>query len=455
MEADILIKNGQIVNPEKTFDADLAIKHGKILAIIESLGADSIQAKEVIDAKGKYVLPGVIDPHVHLGFGAGHKEWETETRSAAIGGVTTIINYLTSSSSYEDVFFENKEAGEKTSYIDFAFHFTVMGDNHICGLEKYVNELGVTSFKLLMNIRGEEGAYLGVKGIDDGYMYDFFRNVARLKRCIVCLHAENIEIVWRLRKQIMETGRDDLLAWMECRPGFVEAESICRAAFFAKLTKCPIYIVHLSGKEGLKEIERSKYFLGDIPIHVETCPHYLTHTSNMDLGSVGKVNPPLRKMEDIEALWRGISTGLIDTFGSDHLARKKDSKIGSIWKASAGFPGIAMTLPVLLSEGVNKGRIPINKVVEITSYNVAKIFGCYPKKGSIQPGSDADLVLVDLNLEKEVTSADLESFAGWSLYEGWKLKGWPVITILRGNVVMKDGKVVSEKGYGKFIKRGL
>ncbi|MFW6145503.1 MAG: dihydroorotase, partial [bacterium] len=219
----------------------------------------------------------------------------------------------------------------------------------------------------------------------------------------------------------------------------------------AEITGCPAYIVHVSSKAGLKELLRHRE-RGGSPIYAETCIHYLTHTKNSSAGVLAKVNPPLREQEDIDFLWESLANGDIDTVGTDHCLLTRSQK-KDIWSAVPGFPGIAMLLPILLSEGVNKGRITLEKVAEVASCNAAKIFGLYPKKGTIRVGSDADLVVVDLDLEQTVTTALLQSASDFSIYEGWNMKGWPIMTMLRGEVIMKDGKVLNKEGYGEYLKR--
>jgi dihydropyrimidinase len=176
-------------------------------------------------------------------------------------------------------------------------------------------------------------------------------------------------------------------------------------------------------------------------------------TSDSEIGVLGKTSPPLRYKEDVEALWEAVADGMIDTIGSDHVPRKKATKSGTIWEASGGYPGVATLLPILLSEGFHKRGITIERIVELTSYNVAKAFNLYPQKGTIEVGADADLTIVDMDLEKEVRWNELLSLSDYSIYEGWKLKGWPIVTIVRGKVVMENGEIRGEQGYGKFIPR--
>jgi len=450
MKFDTIIKGGQLVIPKLgIITGDLAIKDGKIAAIIEK--GESADGKEVIDATGKYVMPGVIDPHVHLGLGDPAVEFRTETESAAFGGMTTLIYYVLGSQPYDKPFAELKETGEKDAYIDFAFHFTIAVDEQLASIEKYMKQFGVSSFKLLMHFRGEEGSYLGVKGTDDGFLYAYFEAIGKFPHGVACIHPENIEIIDRLRKKLMEQGRVDLRAWTDSRPSFVEAESINRAAYLAHVTGCTLYLVHITSREAMSAAQNCRNLYGNI--FFETCPHYLTHTVNSMESVVGKVNPPLRFQDDVDVLWEAIADGSVDTIGSDHVARTLDKKQGTIWQAAAGFPGVGTLFPIMLSEGVNKRGISLQRVAELTSYNPALIFKLYPHKGTLLPGSDADVIVVDLGLEKEVTAATQHSCCDYTLYEGWKLKGWPTLTMLRGNVVVSNGKTVDRPGLGKYLSR--
>ncbi len=448
MKFDTVIKGGQLVMPEAGIvNGDVAIKDGKIAAILEK--GEVAEGKEVIDAKGKYVMPGVIDPHVHLGLGS-PAELRTETQSAAFGGMTTLFYHVMGSKPYDTPYKDLVAAGPKEAYIDFGIHFTICMEEQLAGVEKYVKEYGVPSFKIMMHFRGEEGAYMGLGGIDDGFIYEFFKTVAKANGT-ACVHAENIEIIWRLRKKLLEQGRNDVLAWTECRPDFIEAESVQRAAYLAHIANCPLYIVHITCRAALNAAIESRRRYGNI--FFETCPHYLTHTADTFGSVVGKVNPPLRFKDDNEALWSAIGDGTMDTVGSDHVARGLDKKKGTVWQASAGFPGVGTLLPVLLSEGVNKRGLSLKRVAELTSYNPARIFGLYPRKGTLLPGADADIAIVDLNLEKKVTAAEQHSCSDYTIYEGWKMKGWPVLTMLRGSVIVKDGKLVGSQGYGRYLPR--
>jgi len=449
VKVDMVVSKGKVVIPRiGVKKQNIAVAEGKIVGLLDP--SLPVEADLFIDAKGNYVLPGVIEPHAHIG----DKDYLTETKSAAIGGVTTVLNHVrdVNSDDYDALYGKIKGMCEKQAYVDFSVHFGLITQTHLNNLDKYINKFGVTSFKFFMNYRGEEGKHVGViDGIDDGFMFDCFLALGKYRNTPACVHAENIEIGWYLRTKLQKAGRSDLLAWEENKPDFTEAEAIRRALYLGEIANCPIYIVHLSSKKGLDEIReyRNRYR----KICVETCPHYLTLTSDSEIGVLGKTSPPLRYKEDVEALWQAVADGMIDTIGSDHVPRKKATKSGTIWEASGGYPGVATLLPILLSEGFHKRGITIERIVELTSYNVAKAFNLYPQKGTIEVGADADFTIVDLDLEKEVRWNELLSLSDYSIYEGWKLKGWPIVTIVRGKVVMENGEIRGEQGYGKFIPR--
>ena len=450
MRADTLVKNGRVVFPLAGVQTvDIAIEGGKVSALLDP--SQSVEAQKTIDVRGNYVLPGVIDPHVHLGMGSSD-DYTSETRAAATGGVTTIGNFLMKSDPYEKLLAPEVEQGNRNAFVDYFLHFTVMNEQQLDSLERYI-QMGVASFKYFMHVKGELGSHMGVQGTDEGMFYDLLSKLGKHPRSLTAVHAENIEVIVRLRKRLQEKGRDGLVAWEESRPDFSEADALYTACFFARLTGARIYVVHLSCQAALTVVRPFRQSYSGI--YVETCPHYLTHTKHSDVGVLGKIAPPLRSESDIEALWEAVFDGTVDTMGSDHNSRKRDTKEGrSIWDAAGGMPNNPVLLPVLLSEGVNKRGLPMQRVAELTSYNPAKIFNLYPKKGTIQVGSDADLTVVDLDLQQEVRPQKLHSHSDYSLYEGWNLKGWPVLTMVRGKVIMKDGQILGEAGYGRFIPTG-
>lgn len=450
MVIDKKVINGQLVMPgEGVVSADVFISNGKILGICSSV--DNLEAPEVIDVKGKYVFPGIIDCHTHYGIGSPENDFFTESRSAALGGVTTVLTFYQNTKSYLEVFEFEKSKGEALSHVDFSFHFCLMKEQHLGEVKDYVEKLGVSSFKFFMNFRGDEGKYFGVEGIDDGFLYEGLEAVGRHKHAKAVIHAENIEIAWRFRKKLKEEGRDGLAVWTASKPNFLEVESIQRVCYFGEVANCPIYIAHVTTKESCEQLQRLKK--GPSEIFAETCTHYLTHTKDSSVGNIGKVNPPLRCEEDLEYLWKSVENGTLDVISTDHVPRKFETKLGNIWECSAGYPGTATMLPIVLSEGYHKRGLSLQRIAQVLSENPAKIFNMYPQKGSFLVGTDADLTVVDLDMTRTVKASDLGSFSDYSLYEGWELKGWPIMTMVRGEVVMDEGKLTGKPGFGEFIRR--
>jgi dihydropyrimidinase len=452
MTFDLIVRGGTVVFPERGEQrADVAIRDERIAAILAP--GTPAQAAHTLDATGRHVFPGLIDAHLHFGFGEPVTEYTTETIYAAQGGFTSVVSYFLGSASYTEIFDREQGYARERAHIDYGFHFSTASETHLDEMARYVEEYGVTSFKYFMNFKGEEGRYIGLDGTDDGFFYDLLSRAAQLPGVTIVCHTENIEIVSRLRRRFQAAGRDTLRDWCLSKPDFTEAENIVRAAYFAERTGAKVYIPHLSCRLGLEEVRRWRRRYPHVLL--ETCPHYLTHTLDDDLGTIGKANPPLRTREDVDALWEGLADGTIEVVGSDHVPRKRATKEKGIWQASQGFPGTATILPVLLSEGYHKGRLDLQRIARVVAANPARIFGLAKRKGDIFVGADGDLTVVDLERVREVRAAELGSFSDYSLYEGWKLKGWPTHTIVRGTVVMEEGRIVGPAGHGRYLRRPL
>lgn len=453
MAFDCIVKGGTVVFPDLgPMPADIAISDGRIAAILEP-GREGPTARETIEAADRHVFPGLIDAHMHFGIAEKITEYTTETIYAAQGGFATVLGHFLASVPYTEVFAKERQAAEAGAFVDFGFHFGMGKEEHLSELGTYIEELGVTSFKYFTNFKGNEGLYLGLTGTDDGFMLELMQRIARYPQAMLAIHPENIELARRSRLKFQSEGRGTLRDWSLAKPPITEAIDTLRALYYAEQARCPIYFVHTSCKLALDEIRRYRQRYGRV--HVETCPQYLTHTMESDIGTLGKANPPFRAQEDVDALWQGLADGTIDVVGADHVARKRATKEKNIWQASQGFPGSATVLPVLLSEGYHKGRLSLQRIAQLLGSNPARIFGLDKRKGALFVGADADLTLVDLDKTRVVRAAELGSYADYSLYDGWSLKGWPVVTIVRGVVVMRDGKIVGPAGHGRFLKRPL
>ena len=450
MDFDLLVRNGTVVFPDRPQQRlDVAVKDGRFAAILEP--GTPASAKRTIDAAGKYVFPGLIDCHLHFGFAEKITEYTSETVYAAQGGFATVLGYFLNNEAYDAVFRREMGYAEARCHVDFGFHFSTANELHLQELGRYVKEFGVTSFKYFMNFKGEEGRYLGLDGTDDGYFHDLLAAAAEQGDVTVVCHTENIELVNRIRRRFQQAGRDTLRDWCLAKPAITEAENIVRACYFAEQLGAKIYIPHLSTRLGLDETRRWRERYPDV--YLETCPHYLTHTMDMDLGSLGKANPPFRTQDDVDAMWEGLAYGTIETVASDHVPRKRATKEKPMWQASQGFPGTATILPVLLSEGYHKGRISLQRVCDCVTAAPARIFNLADRKGNIRVGLDGDITIVDLDLVRPVDPVALGSYSDYSLYEGWDLKGWATHTVVRGEVVMENGKITGKPGFGRYLRR--
>ena len=455
---DTMIRNGKLVIPRLgIMEAELAIKDGKIAAILDRGAA--CPAASTIDASGKYIFPGCIDPHVHWGcyqdMGA---DTRLESAAAAIGGYTTVLQYRrTPGPDFDPQYVQQLlDVITPNSYIDYGLQLFITKQDHKNSVKRAVEEMGVSSFKFFTTERNIDVDIRGLRdsGIPepytDGFMYESMLELAKYDGKVVAnFHPETIELVETIAPQVKASGKQGLAAWDCVRPEMAEAEAITRLAYFAGKTGCPLYCVHISCGEAADKIAKAKK--ENPRIWGETTPHYLVLNTESPCGELGKVNPPLREKRNNDLLWAALRDGTLDTVGSDNCACLRSDKDGSIWEAACGFHGTGTMLPVLLSEGYHKGKISLERIAEVTSYNVAKIFHM-PQKGRLLPGTDADLVLVDLEKEKVVNAADLKSYSDFSVFEGWNLKGWPVMTMVRGNIVAKDGEIVGRPD-GRYLKR--
>jgi len=472
MNVDLLITGGTVVTHREIFSGAIAIDKGKIAAIGDP--AYLPQAKKTIDVRGKYVLPGLVDPHIHYHFTerSAADDARTETRASVAGGVTTQGIYigLEGLALARDTYFmppslrerteaqaaqkklmspqEYKSAFEENSVCDGFFHVQT-GKGLTQEQAESLCEFGITSFKLAPHMAG----------LSDADVFKAFRIIKSLRPpALALIHCENMDIAQLLGEEVMRSGRTDHQVYNDSRPRFVETEYMSRAIYLAQATGCPLYVVHITVGEGVDLLARAK--ADGVKVIGETCPQYLTHSSEdavpllRENPVLTKVNPPLRDNWSNEKLWEGIKLGLIETIGTDHSPRKRSEKVGTVWESRPGLGNLTeMTLPIMLTEGYHKRGLPLTKIVEVCSYNPAWIFGIHPRKGTLAPGSDADIVVVDLEKKVKVSAANLHSRCDYNIYEGWECRGWPVMTLLRGQVVMEDGTITGAPGIGQYIAR--
>lgn len=463
---DTLITNASTIIPlVGKIDTNILIEDGKIKALRKSI--ENVQASRVVNASKKYVLPGVIDPHVHYGvFTPIDISAVTESRSAAVGGICTIMRMLRINGTFRNIS-KHLEASKEKHIVDYQIHASILNNLQLKEMQ-FVSKLGIHSFKIYMNLGSNMNRILAdlepekydleevEVNMSDQLVFDIVQNTAKLKSLLL-VHSEDHELCSKFTRdysQVTDGRKKSLLElWSDSRPTSSEVISIRKVAQMASACGTDLYFVHIGSSDALQAIVDCRRIYKNRSFWAETCPHYLTHTTEYN-DLKGKVVPPLRSKDDVSMIWNGISMGLIDTVGTDHVANTLETKIiqDDLWKSRSGFPGLASMLPVLLSEGVNKNRISLEKISEICSLNPSKLFGMFPQKGTIQTGSDADLAIVDLHKEQIVTPELLQSYSDYSVYEGWRLRGWPVMTIVRGRAVMEDGYVDNQAiGHGKFV----
>lgn len=431
MKADLVLHGGRVVTHAGEFEGGVAVHDGKIVAVGQR---DALPgAARAIDLGGRVLMPGVVDPHCHLGVNFDYDDdMSTETAAAATGGVTTVLLFIRNpKGSYIPFYKERRARGEAQAHIDFGFHFGIQREDHIPEIAQVAAETGVQSFKCHMGY--EPGNPIGIVSSTDAWVFGAMREAAKLPRGVVSVHCENTELAYLLKKEMMATGRQDLPAYTESRPAFVEEEAISRVINLAEITGCPLYIVHTSVGTGPAMAEKAR--ARGVDVTMETCPHYLTRSGyDPDLGRTAKISPPLRDKQNQDGLWQGLLNGWVDTLGTDHVPFQKTG--GDIWSEKPGVVSFAWELPLMLHFGHHQRGLPLTRLVRLNSYNPARRFGLLPRKGLIAVGADADLVVVDLDLEKEVDHTG----KGTCLYQGWKLRGWPVLTVCKGRVVAEEGR---------------
>ncbi|MHB8601046.1 MAG: dihydroorotase [Nitrosotalea sp.] len=460
MTVDAVVTGSHVILQNGMVDKNIVIDEGKIVGLTNDIPQCDLKIK----GDGLVSLPGIIDPHIHYGVYSPIDEAAiTESKVAAIGGVTTMMRMLRLSGSYKRNLDPQLEASSKTHYVDYSIHASILSKSQIDEME-FCKSRGITSFKIYMNLGEEVGhVYMdmqpGEKSLREERvemttdMIEKIIEKAAALNCQILVHAEDYQMCSCGIKTAKEKKMDGLGAWSQSRPVESEVKSITKISKIARKFGCNLYFVHIGSRAAIDAISQEKK--NGTKIHVETCPHYLTLSHESQKGYLAKVMPPIRSSHDVESVWHEVQSGRMDTIGTDHVANRLNLKLGgeNVWSALAGFPGMGTMVPILLSEGVNKGRINLIQLSNMTSLNTAQIFGMYPKKGIIQKGSDADIVLVDLKKEAKVSSENINGFSDYTVYEGWNLKGWPVKTIVRGNVIAEDFKIVSKPGYGKFVSR--
>ncbi len=450
-KADTAIKNGVLVTSRELKRADIYIKDG-LVDSIESPDHDR-SASKVIDASEKLILPGIIDAHLHPVYA---DRIDTLSKAAAVDGITTIIPYIGAVKAWGatggllDAIGDFIEEGERTSVIDFGIHGALMQhdvDDASATIPKSVAR-GIVSFKVFMAYKKR-----GMKLEDDDILK--IMNLAAANNALLAAHAENGAVIDFLETAFIAEGKVSPEYHGRSHPGLCEAEAIFRLLMLGTVAACPVYIPHISAKESLDVVRQFKRW-GGLEFYTETCPHYLTLTeADMSRwGSLAKMSPPLRGRDDVQALWQALHEGLIDVVGSDHAGHTTAANQplqDRIFDAPNGIPGLDTVFKVVYEEGVNQGRITLSRLVEVMCEKPAKIFGLYPRKGTVAEGGDADIVLFDPAAATIIKAQHPLLNVDYSVYEGRSCLGAPVMVMQRGRILMEDGELKGTPGLGRFV----
>jgi dihydropyrimidinase len=439
MKFETVIRGGRLVYPEATILADVAIA-GKTIQKIGEPG--QLRGEQTLDADGCYVLPGVIDPHTHPVY---LDSISGLSKTAAFGGVTTVIHYAYAKpgQSLIDVIEQYKEEGNSTSAIDFALHGGLFETIKQADEIPEAFKRGVSSFKMFV-------AYAKLGWMTDDYALVKAMDIIGRLRGLAAVHAENGLAIDYIQDKMLAEKADFASRFLETSPDLAEAEAIFRAVYLGKLMNCPVYIPHISSAEGVEAIRYLKQ--RGMHVYAETCPQYLSLTWDelKSRGALGKVGPAIKQPSDQDALWSALREGLFDTLGSDHAPKDK-SPDEDFFKAAYGSPEVETMLPVVWHQGVNRGRVTPNDLIRLFAENPARITGLFPRKGRLDVGSDADIVIFDPSEAWSVTHSTQHSSARYSLFEGKKLMGRVKKVLSRGRLIVEGDTFHGKPGDGTFL----
>jgi dihydroorotase/allantoinase len=446
MAVDLVVKNSRLVSPSGVLDAGVAVKGGVVVAVARDEHLP--KSDRVIDAEGNYVLPGLLDGHAHTFLPP--ETAETGTKAAAKGGVTTMLEMPGTQMGCFDIgqYMEKKAIMEKEAHVDFCIHAGCAA-GYPEGTLTEMWKAGATGAKFFISSAGPNWPQTY-----DGYVIDRFLELAACGG-LALIHAENDSILRDNQEKLRGSGRGDYAAHLEWRPRVAEVEAGRRMIDYLKMTGCRGLIVHTSVPETVLYSAEAR--MDGAETYVETCPQYLYLTEDdvRKNGPWNKFAPPPRTKADRAELRKLLQAGWIDTVATDHAPYGRESKeagLDDIFKAPNGVPGLETYLPLLLN-AVNEGWLSIERLTAVSSEKPAMVYGVYPRKGALKVGSDADMVIVDMKRSAKLSNEDQITACGWTPFDGMTVKGWPTCSIIRGNMVMEDDEVLSEKGSGKFIPR--
>jgi allantoinase len=449
---DLAILGGEIVTPRGRYRANLGVRDGAIAAI----SGEQLEADETVDASGLQVLPGLIDCHVHFRDPAytDKEDFTSGTRAAAKGGVTTVLEMPTSDVAVSTVerFERRRRILEQKAVVDFGMYGAAGAyPDQVAGLAA----AGAVAFKTFLcpPHPGREQNWDGVWAVSTPDLLAIFRAIAATGR-LGCVHAEDRELTYRLHEQARAEGLDEIDCYLAAHPTVVEVGPVFRAIRLAGEAGMRLHIIHVTSEEGLELALKAR--AGGQPVSLEVVPLYLFFSRDevRELGPLGRLIPGVKSAEDQAALWRHLERGEVDVVSSDHAAFTRDDIMGGFGGkglAHAGYASVEHD-PLLLLTEVNRGRLTLERLVQVMAEGPARLYGLYPRKGAIQIGSDADLTLVDLQRRAVIRGAEMESKTKFTIYEGWEVQGVPTATFVRGRRVMDNGEVIGRPGYGQLIR---
>jgi dihydropyrimidinase len=446
----LFIKDGNIVLPRGTVAGHVAIVGETVTEIGPHAKAPA--GATVIDAGGCFVLPGVIDAHNHPVYG---DRLETMSRSAVAGGMTTLLSFFAATAAGAPPVEQLRafiEEAERTAIADFGIHFSVNEAFHPERDLRAALDAGVSSFKQFMTHPRREAMR------SDDQLLGFFERCAA-EGGLAMIHAENAAVVDRLRARFEAEGRRTGRDYAASRPNLSESEAVYRACTLAGVAGVPLYVVHLSARESLEALRWHRARADAPPLYAETATHYLNLTEDDydRLGGLAKISPPLRTAADRDALWAAVADGFVDTLSTDGSGQTRAGKAAGgddYFQVAFGIPGVQQLLVLAYDEGVVRRGLPMERLVEVLCERPARIFGIFPKKGTLAPGSDADLVVFDPKRPLTITAKDERGNSDYSLYEGRTVAGSPRVVIGRGEVLMRDGELLATPGRARFLHRG-
>jgi dihydroorotase (multifunctional complex type) len=476
---DTVVRNGRVVLPEleEPAEVSIGIRDGRVAAIAEEI--PSSDAEEEVDARGLVVLPGAVDAHFHIGiYRPIEEDAASETESSLVGGATSVISYfrtgshyLNKTGPYREILPEVLEKTKGRAHTDYGFHIAPMTTAQLDEIDWMAGDAGVPSFKYYMFYKGlnlaasstDAAAYTMSDSYDLGHLYALMEKVAEADahhghkgRISLSIHCESSELIKLFIERVKNLALPPLEAYSKARPPLTERLSIHEAGVLASEARVRVNLLHLSSADSVRAVREIRGLYPELDIRAETTLHHVCLTYDMleGKGLGGKVNPPIRAQQDVDALWQAVLEGTIQWLASDHACCLEELKKDELWPAQPGFGGTALIYPVMISEGYHKRGLSLSAIARLVSTNPAKAYALHPVKGAIAVGSDADLALIELEREQVVSRALLHSAQDHTPFEGVKVKGWPKLTMLRGRVAFRDGEVVGPAA-GEFLRRPL